>query len=147
MGWIAPTIITHDGVIPRSKLPEMLEFVATVAEEHGLMVANLFHAGDGNLHPCIAFDDRDPAQVEAVIEAGEKILRRCIELGGSVSGEHGIGVEKIDLLQEMFTADDLRLQADAKRIFNKGGLCNACKVLPNQKGCLEHRRRWRGVAT
>lgn len=147
MGRIAPTIVTHDGVIPRSKLPEMLEFVSAVAEEHGLVVANLFHAGDGNLHPCMAFDDRDPRQVEAVIAAGEKILRRCIELGGSVSGEHGIGVEKIDLLAEMFTPDDLRLQADAKRVFNSGELCNACKVLPNQRGCLEHRRRWRGVAT
>jgi glycolate oxidase len=146
MGRIAPSIVTHDGVIPRSKLPEMLDFVYAVAEKHKIGVANIFHAGDGNLHPCFYFDDRDPAQVEAVIEAGEEIIRRCIELGGSVSGEHGIGVEKIDLMSLMFTPEDLELQAMAKRIFNDGMLCNPCKVLPNQKSCVEHKARWRGVA-
>jgi glycolate oxidase len=146
MGRIAPSIVTHDGVIPRSKLPEMLDFVYAVAEKHKIGVANIFHAGDGNLHPCFYFDDRDPAQVEAVIEAGEEIIRRCIELGGSVSGEHGIGVEKIDLMSLMFTPDDLEMQAMAKRIFNDGMLCNPCKVLPNQKSCVEHKARWRGVA-
>lgn len=147
MGRVAPSIVTHDGVIPRSKLPEMLEFCAEVAGRHGLALANLFHAGDGNLHPCIAFDDRDPAQVAAVHRAGEEILRRCVELGGSVSGEHGIGVEKADLMRLMFDDADLRLQADAKRIFNEGSLCNPCKILPNQKGCLEHRMQWRGAAS
>jgi len=147
MGRLAPSIVTHDGVIPRSKLPQMLDFVYAVADKHGVGVANIFHAGDGNLHPCFYFDDRDPKQVEAVIEAGEEIIKRCIELGGSVTGEHGIGVEKSDLLRLMFTEDDLRLQATCKEIFNEGVLCNPCKVLPNQKGCVEHRRRWRGVAT
>ena len=146
MGRLAPSIVTHDGVIPRSKLPEMLDFVYAVAQKYGIGVANLFHAGDGNLHPCFYFDDRDPAQVEAVIEAGEEIIRRCIELGGSISGEHGIGVEKLDLMSLMFSEDDLKLQAMAKRIFNDGNLCNPCKVLPNQKSCVEHKKRWRGVA-
>ena len=146
MGRIAPSIVTHDGVIPRSKLPEMLDFVYAVAAEHKIGVANLFHAGDGNLHPCFYFDDRDPKQVEAVVEAGEQIIRRCIELGGSVTGEHGIGVEKLDLMPLMFSEEDLRLQADAKRIFNEGMLCNPCKVLPNQKSCVEHAKRWRGTA-
>ncbi len=146
MGRIAPSIVTHDGVIPRSKLPEMLDFVYQVAKEHQVGVANLFHAGDGNLHPCFYFDDRDPAQVHAVVEAGERIIRRCIELGGSVTGEHGIGVEKIDLMSLMFSLEDLRLQADAKRVFNDGDLCNPCKVLPNQKSCVEHKKRWRGTA-
>jgi glycolate oxidase len=146
MGRIAPSIVTHDGVIPRSKLPEMLEFVYAVAEKHKIGVANIFHAGDGNLHPCFYFDDRNPRQIEAVVEAGEEIIKRCIELGGSVSGEHGIGVEKIDLMKLMFTPDDLELQAMAKRIFNDGMLCNPCKVLPNQKSCVEHKARWRGVA-
>lgn len=145
MGRLAPSIVTHDGVIPRSKLPEMLDFVYAVAERHGVGVANIFHAGDGNLHPCFYFDDRDPKQVEAVIEAGEEIIKRCISLGGSVSGEHGIGVEKSDLLTLMFTPDDLRLQAMCKEVFNDGSLCNPCKVLPNQKGCVEHKKRWRGV--
>jgi len=81
-----------------------------------------------------------------VVEAGEEIIRRCVELGGSVSGEHGIGIEKIDLMSLMFSPEDLALQATAKRIFNDGELCNPCKVLPNQKGCVEHRKRWRGTA-
>lgn len=146
MGRLAPSIVTHDGVIPRSKLPEMLDYVYAIAEERGLGVANIFHAGDGNLHPCFYFDDRDSEQVKGVVEAGEMIMRRCVELGGSLSGEHGIGVEKIDLMGLMFTEDDLKLQAMAKRIFNESPLCNPCKVLPNQKGCIEHRARWRGVA-
>lgn len=147
MGRLAPSIVTHDGVIPRSRLPEMLDFVSDVAARHGIGVANIFHAGDGNLHPCFYFDDRDPGQVKAVIEAGEEIMNRCIEWGGSVTGEHGIGVEKLDLMPRMFTPDDLRLQAMAKSIFNQSVLCNPCKVLPNQKSCVEHQRRWRGVAT
>ncbi|MBC8063578.1 MAG: FAD-binding protein [Chlorobia bacterium] len=146
MGRLAPSIVTHDGVIPRSKLPEMLDFVYEVAERHGVKVANLFHAGDGNLHPCFYFDDRDPKQVHAVIEAGEEIIRKCVSLGGSVTGEHGVGVEKQDLLPLMFTPDDLRLQAMAKQIFNQGNLCNPCKILPTEKSCVEHKKRWRGVA-
>lgn len=146
MGRLAPSIMTHDGVIPRSKLPEMLDFVYEVAAKYKVNVANLFHAGDGNLHPCFYFDDRDPNQVHAVVEAGEEITRRCVELGGSVTGEHGVGVEKQDLLPLMFTPDDLRLQAMAKQIFNSGDLCNPCKVLPTDKSCVEHKKRWRGVA-
>src|SRR5579871_2682691 len=94
MGRLAPTIVTHDGVIPRSKLPETLDFVYSVAAKHGLSVANLFHAGDGNLHPCFYFDDREPGKIEQVVAAGEEILKWCIDLGGSISGEHGVGVEK-----------------------------------------------------
>ncbi len=146
MGRLAPTIVTHDGVIPRSKLPEMLETVYAVAKQYDLGVANIFHAGDGNLHPCFYFDDRIPGVVERVVEAGETIIRRCIELGGSISGEHGIGVEKLDLMALMFGPEDLRLQVDSKLIFNPDELCNPCKVIPNQKSCVEHVKRWRGVA-
>ena len=116
MGRPAPTIVTHDGVIPRSKLPEVLEFIGQVAQRKGLNVANLFHAGDGNLHPCFYFDDRDPEQVKAVVEAGEEILRRCIELGGSITGEHGVGVEKLDFMSLMFSAENLEVQAKLKRV-------------------------------
>jgi len=146
MGRLAPSIVTHDGVIPRSKLPEMLDFVYDVAWRYSLGVANIFHAGDGNLHPCFYFNDRDPNQVQRVVEAGEEIIRRCIELGGSVTGEHGIGVEKVDLMPLMFSPEDLELQAMAKRIFNDGMLCNPCKILPNQKGCVEFKKRWKGIA-
>lgn len=146
MGRLAPSIVTHDGVIPPSKLPEMLAFVAEVSARHEIGVANLFHAGDGNLHPCMYFDERDPRQVDAVIEAGQEIIARCIELGGSATGEHGIGIEKVPLMRLQFSEEDLRLQADVKKIFNPRNLCNPCKVLPDQKGCVEHVRRFRGAA-
>jgi len=146
MGRLAPTIVTHDGVIPRSKLPEMLDFVYDVAARHRLGVANLFHAGDGNLHPCFYFDDREPGIVDRVVAAGEEIIHRCLELGGSITGEHGVGVEKLDLMSMMFSEADLDLQTRIKRIFNEGDLCNPCKVIPNQKSCVEHRMRWRGAA-
>ena len=146
MGRLAPSIVTHDGVIPRSKLPEMLDFVYAVAAKRQVNVANLFHAGDGNLHPCFYFDDRDPKQVDAVVEAGEEIIRRCVELGGSVTGEHGVGVEKSDLLNLMFTPEDLEFQLMARKIFNDAELCNPCKIIPTDKSCVEHKRRWRGVA-
>jgi len=147
MGRLAPTIVTHDGVIPRSLLPEMLDFVYAVAKKHDLSVANIFHAGDGNLHPCFYFDDREEGKIASVVQAGEEILRKCIELGGSVSGEHGIGVEKLDLLKVMFSPADIAFQSKAKSIFNSGAVCNPCKVIPDQKGCVEHMRRWRGSAS
>ena len=147
MGRLAPTIVTHDGVIPRSKLPEMLEFVYEVAAANGLGVANMFHAGDGNLHPCFYFDDREPGVIGRVVAAGEAIVRRCIDLGGSVTGEHGIGTEKLDMMPLMFSPVDLAFQARVKTIFNDGDLCNPCKVLPSARACAEHRTRWRGAAT
>ncbi len=146
IGRLSPSMVTHDGVIPRSKLPEVLDFVYRVVSEEGLRVANIFHAGDGNLHPIILFDDRDADQVAKVVAVGEKIMRLCIELGGSVTGEHGIGVEKIDLLGEMFSEMDLKLQEDVKRALNPGDLCNPGKVLPSQKSCVEVKLR-RRVAT
>lgn len=149
MGRLAPTIVTHDGVIPRSKLPEMLETIAEVAAHHGIGVANIFHAGDGNLHPCFYFDDRFPDQVEAVIHAGETIMKKCLELGGSLSGEHGIGLEKASLMESMFSAEDLKFQSLALKLFQADELTNPCKVIPNQKGCIEHQRSWKrhkGVA-
>jgi glycolate oxidase len=145
IGRLSPSMVTHDGVIPRSKLPEMLEFVAQAANDAGLRVANIFHAGDGNLHPIFLFDDRDPDQVDRVVAAGHKVMTKCLSLGGSVSGEHGIGVEKIDLLGEMFDDDSLRLQADLKSIFNPDGNCNPGKVLPSEKTCVEVRVRRRAA--
>ncbi len=147
MGRLAPTIVTHDGVIPRSRLPEMLEFVYEVAREHGLGVGNMFHAGDGNLHPIFYFDDREEGKIEAVVAAGEKVIAKCIAIGGSASGEHGIGVEKSSLLKLMFDPEDMRMQEDVKRAFFASPLCNPCKVIPDQKGCVEHMRRWRGAAS
>jgi glycolate oxidase len=138
-------MVTHDGVIPRSKLPEMLDFVGQTANEAGLRVANIFHAGDGNLHPIFLFDDRDPDQVDRVVAAGHKVMKKCLSLGGSVTGEHGIGVEKIDLLGEMFDDDSLRLQAVLKSIFNPDGNCYPGKGLPSEKACVEVRVRRRAA--
>jgi glycolate oxidase subunit GlcD len=140
MGRLAPSIVTHDGVIPRSKLPETLDFIYTLADKKGLNVANIFHAGDGNLHPCFYFDDRDPQQLRSVGEAGEEILRHCVAAGGSITGEHGVGVEKMEFMRVMYSAESLAAQAAAKRIFNSGSLCNPCKVLPDQLGCIELKR-------
>jgi glycolate oxidase len=137
MGRLAPTLVTHDGVIPRSKLPEMLEFVYATAEEFGLNVANMFHAGDGNLHPIFYFDSREPGKVEAVAQAGEKIVGRCVELGGSVTGEHGVGVEKAALLRLMFNDADMALQRDVREIFRPDDYTNPNKLLPDQRGYAE----------
>lgn len=147
LGRLAPTIVTHDGVIPRSKLPDMLDFAYEEAEKAGVVLANIFHAGDGNLHPIFCFDDRIPGKIDQVVKAGERIMEKCVELGGSVTGEHGVGVEKLDVLQLMFDDDDMRFQALAKESFHQSPWCNPCKVIPNQKGCTEHRMRWRGAAT
>jgi glycolate oxidase len=122
-----------------------LEFVASVAEDAGLRVANIFHAGDGNLHPIFLFDDRDPAQVDRVVAAGEKVMKKCLSLDGSVTGEHGIGVEKIDLLGQMFDDDSLHLQSLLKSVFNPQGNCNPGKVLPSEKTCVEVRVRRRAA--
>ena len=146
MGRLAPTVVTHDGVIPRSRLPEMLDEVYRIAAEEEIGVANIFHAGDGNLHPCFYFDDRDADQVARVVRAGERVIRACLDLGGSVSGEHGIGVEKLDLLPMMFAPEDLALQSRARDVFGRSELCNPCKVLPSGRSCSEHRPRWRGMA-
>jgi glycolate oxidase len=147
LGRLAPSLVTHDGVIPRSRLPEVLDFVYEVARARGLRVANIFHAGDGNLHPIFLFDERDPKQVEAVVEAGEEVMRRCIAEGGSVTGEHGVGIEKIDLLGEMYSPEDLSWQERVREVFNPYGLCNPGKVLPSQKSCVEVRLRHKGVST
>ena len=147
LGRLAPTVVTHDGVIPPSRLPEMLEFVYEVASAEGLGVANIFHAGDGNLHPIFYFDERIPGKVDAVVRAGELIIGKCLELGGSVTGEHGVGVEKVDLLTRMFDAESLGVHGRMRAVFESGEGCNPCKVIPNAKGCIEHKMRWRGAAT
>lgn len=147
MGRLAPTVVTHDGVIPPSRLPEMLELVYDVAAEAGVGVANIFHAGDGNLHPIFYFDEREEGKVDAVVRAGERVIRKCLELGGSVTGEHGIGVEKAELFGLMFDEDSRWLQGAVRGVFGSTELCNPCKVIPDAKGCVEHKGRWRGAAT
>jgi glycolate oxidase len=145
-GRISPAYMVMDGVIPRTKLPYVLRRVNEIAASHGLRVGNVFHAGDGNLHPVVLFDERDPEEVRRVIEAGSEILRTCVAVGGSITGEHGVGVEKIDHMPLMFSPTDLEIMARVKSVFNPDGLCNPGKMFPTNKGCLEVMLRRRSVA-
>jgi glycolate oxidase len=137
IGRVTRSYVTQDGVVPRSQLAFMLREVKRIAREHGVRVANVFHAGDGNLHPCILYDERDPKQLPQVLAAGEEILKKCLELGGSVSGEHGIGIEKINLMPLAFTPDTLSAMADLRRVFNPNESFNPSKLLPTSRGCVE----------
>ncbi len=107
IGRLSPSYCTQDGVVPRTRLPEILAFITECGNRHGIRIVNVFHAGDGNIHPILLFDERDTDQVARVLEASDEILGKCIEMGGSVTGEHGIGVEKISFMEKLFTPDDL----------------------------------------
>lgn len=137
LGRLGPDSYVMDGVVPRSRLAEIMQYVEEVEAESGLPVANLFHAGDGNIHPHFSYDARDPAQVATVERAGARILRKCLELGGSLTGEHGIGLEKQHLLAEQFGATELSLMERVRRVFNPRDLLNPGKGLPMRRGCAE----------
>ncbi len=135
IGRLSPNFLTQDGVVPRSRLPEIMRFIRGCSEKYGLRIPNVFHAGDGNIHPLILYDERDPAQVRRAIEAGNEILEKCVALGGSVSGEHGIGVEKIDFMAKQFKPDDLDAMRLLRRVFDPAGRCNPHKMFPGSKRC------------
>ncbi|TWT57423.1 putative FAD-linked oxidoreductase [Thalassoglobus neptunius] len=142
IGRLAPSYCTQDGVVPRTKLPEILDFIIQTQKEFGIRIVNVFHAGDGNIHPILLFDERDADQVKKVIAAGDAILSKCIELGGSVTGEHGIGVEKINFMDKLFTADDVNVMTDIRSAFNPKGNCSPHKILPTAGACgMEHIER------
>jgi glycolate oxidase len=127
---IAPNYYLHDCVVPRTRLVDVLERVSEIAAEQGLILGNVFHAGDGNLHPLIIFDKRVPGTLERVYEAGRKIVEVCVAAGGTLSGEHGIGLEKRDHMGLVFGAADLDAQRWLRDAFDPSGLCNPEKVLP-----------------
>ncbi len=141
MGRINTDLLVMDGVVPRHKLQWILAQVYRVREKYGVTLSNVFHAGDGNLHPNISYDGRDPEQTARVLAAGEEILRLCLECGGTLSGEHGIGVEKRDLMPLFFSDADLELMRRLREVWNPQGLCNPDKVLPTAKACVEARGR------
>jgi len=141
MGRLSRNYYVQDGVIPRSLLPEMLREVAAISQRYDLRIANVFHAGDGNLHPLILFDESKPGETDRAVMAGEAILRACVERGGSVSGEHGIGLEKRDCMAVQFAPADLELMARVKSAFGDRGLCNPRKVFPTSRRCGESARR------
>lgn len=137
IGRLSPNFLTQDGVVPRSKLPEIMRFIRGCSEKYGLRIPNVFHAGDGNIHPLILYDEREPAQVAHAVQAGNDILEKCLALGGSVTGEHGIGVEKMDLLAKQFTPDDLATMQMLRRVFDPGQRCNPHKMFPGSKRCSD----------
>src|SRR4051794_32631503 len=139
IGRLSPTFCTQDGVVPRTKLPHILRFIMAVGERHHLRIANVFHAGDGNIHPILLFDERDPDQVRRVLEASHEILDECINVGGSVTGEHGIGVEKMSFMPRLFSPEDLATMVALRQAFNPGGLCSADKMIPGGAGCIERK--------
>ena len=142
IGRLAPSYCTQDGVVPRTKLPEILNFIADVGKRYDTRIVNVFHAGDGNLHPILLFDERDREQVKRVMEASDEILEKCIELGGSVSGEHGIGVEKLSFMNRLFSEQDLDVMRDVRCVFNPDGRCSPGKLLPTAGACgMEHIER------
>ncbi len=129
VGWLAPDYIVQDGVVPRTRLGEALAEIGRLSEEHGVRVANVFHAGDGNLHPLILFDGREEGAVERAEELAGEILRLCVRLGGSITGEHGVGLEKRDFLELMFSPDDFALMHRLRASVDPAGLANQGKML------------------
>ena len=137
MGRLAPSYYVQDGVVPRTQVPAILRKIAGIALKYDVRIANVFHAGDGNLHPLILFDERDEELARRVIAAGDEIIQECINVGGSITGEHGVGIEKRDLMALMFSPVDLQVMARIKSLFNPDNRLNPCKLLPATKSCIE----------
>jgi glycolate oxidase len=137
VGRISPDYYCMDGTIPRSRLAEVLSGISALSNRHGLAVANVFHAGDGNLHPLVLYDANKPGEIERAEAFGTDILRLCVEVGGVLTGEHGVGVEKRDLMGTMFDESDLAHQQRLKCAFDPDGLLNPGKVFPQLHRCAE----------
>lgn len=137
VGRISPDYLCMDGTIPRKALPQVLTRMRELGEKHGLRCANVFHAGDGNLHPLILYDANKPGELAAAEAFGADILRLCVEVGGVLTGEHGVGIEKRDLMPEMFTEEDLKQQQRVKCAFDPKQLLNPGKVFPVLHRCAE----------
>ena len=129
-GRLAPDVYVMDGVVPRNRLAEALHRIQEVTDAYGLICPNIAHAGDGNVHPTICYDGRDPEQARRAEAAGEEILRICLELGGTITGEHGVGLEKLGLMAEMFPPESLAVMRRVKAVFDPAGLCNPGKLIP-----------------
>jgi glycolate oxidase subunit GlcD len=142
MGRLAPDILVQDAVVPRSRLPAVLGRVYEIAHRYGLRMCNMFHAGDGNLHPTILFDRRERDQVERVERASREMMRACVEAGGSITGEHGVGLDKREYMELIFGDAEMEAMCAVRRVFNPRGLANPAKVLP-----IRTCREWVGPAT
>ncbi len=146
VGRLAPNYCTQDGVVPRTKVPDILRRITEIGRRYQLRIGNVFHAGDGNIHPILLFDERDPDQVRRVLEAGREILEACVALGGSVTGEHGIGVEKIAQMPLLFSPADLLVMSRLRQVFDPDLRCNPGKIFPTPGACVETTRPHRQAA-
>jgi glycolate oxidase subunit GlcD len=142
MGRLAPDLLVQDAVVPRSRLPDVLASVYAIGRAHGFRLCNVFHAGDGNLHPVIPFDRRDEDSVRRVRLASREIVQACVNAGGTITGEHGVGLDKQEQMPLIFSDTEMALMCDVRRVFNPRGLANPAKVLP-VRTC----REWIGPAT
>jgi glycolate oxidase len=141
VGRFSPAYYVQDGVVPRTQIAPTLRFIGELAARHGLAISNIFHAGDGNLHPLIMFDPRTPGALEIVRRASDEILEYCISVGGSITGEHGVGMEKMEMMSRQFDDDSLDMIRRFKELFDPGCRLNPGKVLPTGRGCMEIRQR------
>ncbi len=138
MGRISADLVVQDAVVPRTALPDVLERIAAIGERYRLRVTNVFHAGDGNLHPNLSFDASDPEQVERVHAASDEIIRACVAAGGTITGEHGVGLDKLPYMPLVFGPDELGLMAAVRRVFDPDEQANPGKVIPTAR-CREWR--------
>jgi glycolate oxidase len=137
VGRLSSSWFLQDAVVPRSRLPQIMREMQAISARHGLRIANVFHAGDGNLHPMILFDDREPGEVVRAKEVNEELLRACLALGGSVTGEHGIGADKAESMPLQFADADLGFMARLRRVFDPDTIMNPGKLLPSHPACGE----------
>jgi glycolate oxidase len=146
LGRMAPSNYVLDGVIPRSKLPLALEMIKEIGKKHGFHIGNIFHAGDGNLHPIVLYDPRDANQFEKAMDAAREIIRTCVEMGGVLTGEHGVGMEKNELMGLLFRDADFALMRRVHDAFNPDSSLNPGKIFPLSKGCGEIRTKKKAAA-
>lgn len=146
VGRLAPNYCTQDGVVPRTKVPDILRVITGVAEKYQLRIANVFHAGDGNIHPILMYDERNTDETQRVVKAGQEILQACVDLGGSLTGEHGIGIEKMGQMPLIFSPEDLLVMTQIRSVFNPENRCNPHKIIPTPGGCIDVRTPKRQVA-
>jgi glycolate oxidase len=141
IGRVSPTYYVQDGVVPRTKVADTLEAIERIGKKYGIPISNVFHAGDGNMHPILPFDPRKKGDLKRAQRAGEEILQYCISVGGSITGEHGVGMEKMEMMSQLFPDETLDLIRDFKTLFDPACSLNPGKLLPTGKGCLEIRQR------
>jgi glycolate oxidase len=137
----------QDGVVPRTQIAPTLRYIGEISKKYGLTISNIFHAGDGNMHPIILFNPRRPGDLDKARKAGEEILAHCVSVGGSITGEHGVGMEKMELMPLMFSEESLEMIARLKSLFDPACRLNPGKLLPTGRGCLEIRQSALGAGT